>query len=476
MARTRSKGGAATNSKKSTTESSSSSPKSRYALPAESTNPPQIFILPKKATKEARIVLLLNPRYAKPTRYLVCPETGVYELTRIAAPKSTPRSWLIQYGSDNENGAQEVKLGEEVDSAEFGVQITKGADLFVATPIDPIFLLLPAFTPATSASTDSKSERQNRLFVSSDDHLDTIQQSSLHQWEILRWSKVRALFESRMAAICDTAQAGDETMFRFSEDKLLAELLAKARRMSEGPLPKSMEDKFVTKTLEAPVVGVKRVMVTQTQTETAETDAVAVVESGTPTPKEPDYTESQSSAESTETSASEASTAATSVTAEESTITTTTTTTTTEEATSAYELAPTMQASPEVIRLQRLRTAFQFLCSSYIAPDYAAALKKKLLLLPPGDPSGSGVDFSALDAYLARLAQLRHEAATARSAGDYTRKRVLDEEEVAARAEKKRRRDDEDKRKKAGESRGVRDLKKVSTVGMRKMSDFFKKK
>ena len=86
------------------------------------------------------------------------------------------------------------------------------------------------------------------------------------------------------------------------------------------------------------------------------------------------------------------------------------------------------------------------------------------------------MDFAPLDAYLARLARLRQEAAAARSAGDYTRKRALDEEEVAARAEKKRRRDEEEKRKKAGESRGVRDLKKVSTVGMRKMSDFFKKK
>ncbi|KAI1633495.1 ribonuclease H2, subunit B [Biscogniauxia mediterranea] len=461
MARTRSKGGAATNSKNSTESSSTSSKsKSRYVLPAESTNPPGIFILPKKATKEARIVSLLNPRYAKPTRYLVCPETGVYEFTRIAAPKTTPRSWLVQYDGKNGKEVQE-KSG---DKAEFGVHITKGADLFVATPIDPIFLLLPAFIPSTSASSDSKSEKQNRLFVSSDDHLDTIQQSSPHQWEILRWGKIRELFESRMAAICDTAQAGDETMFRFSEDKLLAELLAKARRMSEGPLPKSMEDKFVTKTLEAPVLGVKRAAVLQPETETEaekETEETATVsasaESGISTPKEVDSAESQTSGESTETaatSASEASAAA---------------------AAAVPELAPTIKASPEIIRLQRLRIAFQFLSSSYVAPAYAATLRQRLSS-SSSSPGGSGVDFAPLDAYLARVAQLRQEAAAARSVGDYTRKRELDDEEVAARAEKKRRRDEEDKRKKAGESRGVRDLKKVNTSGMRKMSDFFKKK
>ncbi|KAI1494951.1 ribonuclease H2, subunit B [Biscogniauxia mediterranea] len=457
MARTRSKGGAATNSKNSTESSSASSKsKSRYVLPAESTNPPRIFILPKKATKEARIVSLLNPRYAKPTRYLVCPETGVYEFTRIAAPKTTPRSWLVQY--DGKNGKEVQK--KSGDKAEFGVHITKGADLFVATPIDPIFLLLPAFIPSTSASSDSKSEKQNRLFVSSDDHLDTIQQSSPHQWEILRWGKIRELFESRMAAICDTAQAGDETMFRFSEDKLLAELLAKARRMSEGPLPKSMEDKFVTKTLEAPVLGVKRAAVLQPETETEtevekETEETATVsastESGTSTPKEADSAESQTSGESTETAATSASEAS--------------------AAAAVPELAPTIKASPEIIRLQRLRIAFQFLSSSYVAPAYATTLRQRL-----SSPGGSGVDFAPLDAYLARVAQLRQEAAAARSVGDYTRKRELDDEEVAARAEKKRRRDEEDKRKKAGESRGVRDLKKVNTSGMRKMSDFFKKK
>ena len=50
-----------------------------------------------------------------------------------------------------------------------------------------------------------------------------------------------------------------------------------------------------------------------------------------------------------------------------------------------------------------------------------------------------------------------------------------EDDAVETRAEKKRREEEEVKRKKAGESRGIRDLKKVDTKGMKKMSDFFGK-
>ena len=51
-----------------------------------------------------------------------------------------------------------------------------------------------------------------------------------------------------------------------------------------------------------------------------------------------------------------------------------------------------------------------------------------------------------------------------------------DEGAAAERAEKRRRAEEEERRKKAGQSRGVRDLKKVNTAGMKKMSDFFGRK
>ncbi|KAI1801499.1 ribonuclease H2, subunit B [Daldinia bambusicola] len=455
MARTtRSKASASTAATSDSKSAPSNNTKSKYTLPTESTNPPKLFILPTSATKDAKVVSLLNPRYAKPTRYLVCPETGIYEFTRIAAPKATPRSWLIECGN---TGKVEEKTSEDV--AELSAYITKGADLYVATLIDPMFLLLPAFADQSANTKDGK-----RMFVSSDDHLDSIRDKSPHLSEILRWGNVRVLLESRMAAICDTAEAGNETMFRFNEDKLLTEVLSKAQKMSEQPLPKSMEEKFVAKALEAPVMGIKRentttLSISQTETQTqSETPAST---STTSTPK-PETIESQSSTSSTETApslVSEVSTAATSV-VEESVATTAT-----------AELTPSLSASPEITALQRLRTAFNFICSCYIAPPQATQLQTKLKEQKPPP-----VDFAPLDNYLEEVGKLRQELAAARSVGDYSRKRVLDEEELADRAEKKRRKEEEEKRKKAGESKGVRDLKKVNTAGMKKMSDFFKKK
>lgn len=427
MARTRASKGAdkAISSKGKNTTTSSTS---KHSLPEESTNPPKILILPNKATPEARVVSLKNPRYSKPTRYLICPETGAYELTRISAPKTTPRSWLIEDASETENKLGKIETREEKI---FETQVTRDAELYLATSVDPLFLALPAL----QAQFDSTSKR---LFLSSDDHIDTIVDETPHFRQILTWSQWRRLLEARMAAICDTAEAGDETMFRFSEEKLLDQILIKARKMSENRLPKSMEEKFVIKALEAPVLGVKR----SNPTVSLETQESSLSESNT------DSAESQSTVVTTATSISQASTAATSV---------------------AKDAESAIQTPEEVIKLQRLRIAFSFICSSYLPPSMTAVLKKML-----GEGKGA-IDFSPLDNYITQLTKLRQEATTARSALDYSRKRTLDEEDED-RMEKRRKKEEEEKRKKAGESRGVKELKKVNVSGMKKMSDFFKPK
>ncbi|KAF3761469.1 hypothetical protein M406DRAFT_230805, partial [Cryphonectria parasitica EP155] len=394
---------------------------SRYILPAESSNPPKVLILPDVATPEARVVSLTHPRYSKPSRYLICPETGAYEFTRISAPKTTPRSWLLD--------STDATTTSSSSSPSFTTQVTKNADLYLATPIDPLFLTLPALAAQFSAA-------GRRMFLSSDDHLDTVGEAAPHLRDtVVRWPAWRRRLESRMAACCDTAEAGDETMFRFSEDKLFAEVLAKARRMAKSRLPESMEDKFVVKALEAPVLGVKRTMGVSGAAATTTTT--------------------------TTTLASETSTAATSVVEE------------------SIEGAPlevkdvssAIQASEQIVGLQRLRIAFNFICSSYVPPAMASALKKMLAQ----NKTPEAVDFGPLDDYVAQLTRLRQEAMTARSASDYSRKRTLDEEDED-RQEKRRRKEEEEKRKKAGESRGVRELKKVNTAGMQKLSAFFKPK
>ncbi|KAH7238909.1 ribonuclease H2, subunit B [Fusarium tricinctum] len=396
---------------------------SKFSLSTRAENPSKVFILPSKATSEARIVTLPNPRHGRPARYLVCPETGIYEFTKIATPKTTPRSWLIETTSESIPADNSSKAG-----------VSMGQDLYLATLIDPLFLVLPALT-----ETQSKGSEEKRLFLSSDDHFDKLQQDSSHLSEILRCDKTRKLIESRMAVVCDTVEAGDESMFRINENKLANAILEKAKRMREGGLAPSMEEKFVKKALEAPILVQKR--------QSTQTTTTAKPEAQTPTAES---TDSQSTVATAESEASQPSTAVTSFTEE----------TVTESIVSAIE------ASTDILELQRLRIAFSFICSSYVATALTAqlenVLKKEVM-----------VDFTPLDDYLAKLAKLRAEAMAAHSI-DYSRKRGLDEDEDEALV--KKRKMEEEKKKKSLESRGVRDLKKVNTKGMKKMSDFFKKK
>ncbi|KAH7161410.1 ribonuclease H2, subunit B [Dactylonectria macrodidyma] len=439
MARTRSTKPAPA-SKKDSSDSKPAS--SRFPLPTPSESPSKLFILPSKATSEARIVTLPNPRHARPARYLVCPETGIYEFTKIAAPKTTPRSWLIEPTSTATEEVAE-KAGRQAEA-----ETSTGQELYMATAIDPLFLFLPALA---EKKVSKGSDEQERMFLTSDDHFEKLPEESSHLSEILRWPKTRALIETRMGAICDTVEAGDETVFRLNEKKLVDVILGKAKRMSNRGLPLSMDEKFVKKALEAPILVQKREM---KGGELVTGDSKLNSQVSTP---RTECTESQSTVTSNDTvasSGSQPSTAATSFS---------------EEQITADNIVSAMEASPEVTQLQRLRVAFNFICSNYIAPTLATQLEKSL------STAGAPTNFAPLDEYLLKLSKLRADAVASRSAGDYSRKHDRDEEEDEARAEKKRKLEEE-KKKKATESRGIRELKKVNTKGMKKMSDFFKKK
>lgn len=406
---------------------------SRYQLDVRCDHPPMLFVLPKKTTKSARIVTLPHPRNSRPSRYLLCPTTGFYEFKKIAAPKSTPRSWLIHSTGDAREG---ISGGEE--EAKDSGYITAKADLFIATAIDPLFIILPALVDKGTKKADGK----KALFLTSEDYFDKLPQESSHLTEVLKSPTLQAIVESRMGAICDTVDAGDETMFRLNDQKLLSTLIEKARNISTDGLPPTMEGKFVQKPLEAPLAIQKRAerRVDDDQGESKGSTA------STPLTESVDSTDTNLS-----------STLATSSTA----------TCFLEDQT---ELKRTMKASADVTALQRLRVAFEYICSSYIAPSMANHLQQLLR-----QSEHAAVDFVPLDTYLEEITRARSEALAIRSIGDYSRKHGHDEEEDEIRAEKKRKMEEE-KRKKATETRGVRDLKKVNTTGMKKLSAFFKKK
>lgn len=403
-------------------------------LSADSANPPQLFILPRDASKAARIVTLKNPRYQNDSRYLVCPEKGFYEFTRVSAPKTMPRSWLLSSAISDDGDHEDAK--KSTDSMGY---VTKESNLLIATSIDPLFIILPALCPIPG-----KKAEDSKLFLSRDDYLDKLSSVSPQVEGFLRVDRIKSLLQKRMAAVCDTVEAGDEIMFRLSEEALLRELLGKAQNMVKNGLPSSMEEKLVRKALESPIM----LSLAREGSSIQEEENALGAET-------PDTQRTVS----TTTSFSDASTPATSF-SEDTVI-----------APSKPKSLPPISAPEGVAELLRLRTAFSYICSAYVSPHVAETLKK--LLSAPS----SKVNFGPLDDHLAHLAKIRQDAAAARSLGDFSRKRALeDDDEGEERRAEKRRREEEDKKKKANESRGVKALKKVNVTGMKKMSDFFKKK
>ena len=409
-------------------------------LPKATTNPPKLFILPKDTSSDARIVTLDNPATSAPSRYFFCPSKGFYEFTRIAAPKKACRSWLIasqdakSAQGDEALPKQEEKKGEGEEDTETGLgsgYVTKNADLFLATPIDLLFLILPALAPKSA-----KEGKQH--FLALDDYVERLASASGHWKALLAQNpSLMALLEKKLRTICDTVDAGDETMYRLSTAKLLSVLLKKAQRVVKIGLPPSLEEKFVKSALDVPVMSIRR--------EESTLSAVAS-ESGTSTPN--GGGDSQAS-----TTAQDAQSQATDLTVPDD---------------PDLPSKPTLETPEAIPHLLRLRTALTYLTSSYLPPTLQPPITSLLA-------ASTNPDFTPLTTHLAAIATLKSEAAALRSISDnISRKRGLDmdEEKIAEREEKKRKKEEEERRKKS-ESLGVKKLRKVDTSGMKKMSAFF---
>lgn len=402
--------------------------------PTPAERPSKTFILPSSASEDARFVTLPNPRTGTPSRYFFCPKQGVYEFTVIASQQ--PRSFLFT-ASKTSNAPDDGHSGST--AARTSGSIAKAAELLIATPIDIVFFMIPLLSP--SASTQAK-----KLFQPLDDIIDSQDELPKHFRNILYNDTFREVIQARVEAICDAVEAGDEKMFRFSETKCLKELIAKADRMVAQGLPASLEERFVRQALVTPMMAVKRENPTM-ENNVASTNG-----------ESHENQETQSSATTTPgTSNSDSATPS----GESG------------DSTPATEATPddTTSSQDNVVRLLRISTALSFMKESYISTPLCARFDELL-----ASPTESPVDLKPLQDRLQHIANLRAEALAARSLGDFSRKRGAEDEDAAeARAEKKRKEDEETKKKKAGQSRGVRDLQKVNTGGMKKMSDFFGK-
>ncbi|KAJ6096166.1 hypothetical protein N7486_006912 [Penicillium sp. IBT 16267x] len=417
-------------------------PRTRSAAPTEQPKPTEpntliaaekpakTFILPASTSADARLVSLPNPQSAELNRYFFCPQRGLFEFTVVAAPPRQPRSILFTPCAQEPSSVSD----DEKPTPSTG-SISKKADLLVATPIDPIFFLIPLLSPSSKSG--------QSLYQPLDDIIDSNDDLSPHLRHVLYDDTFRNTLLARAEAICDTVEAGDEKMLRFNETKLLKELITKAERMATQGLPPSLEERFIRQALAAPLMSVKRDDVVMSITSDA---------------KENDGETSTNSDERQDSPSTMA------------------TSTTPSVSTPAGESTPVPQPAGEdnafaenVARLLRISTALAFMKDSYLPK--ALCIRIDELLATPESP----LDFKPLTDRLKELVELRAEALSSRTMSDFSRKRALDDEEVEARAEKKRKKDEEDKKAKASESRGIRNLKKVNTTGMKKMSDFFGK-
>lgn len=421
------------------TRSRTSSP-TKKIVPTPSTAPVQQtreplkhFILPRDLSDDARLIMLNHPQSSTPQRFLLCPDRGLFQFTKVNSPATEPRSLLFSSAENNTTEKPKLSTGANTrhDIVSTGY-ISKNADFFVATPFDAAFLLVALILPAALKSSKS-------FFQPFDDIFEHHIQEDNH----LRYLFVhgRPILEAAMARFCDTTEAGDEQMYRPSEDKTLRMIMQKVDSVIAAGLPASLEEKFVKRKLELPVLSIRR--------EDSNTSAKSSLTAQDTVSLASESFDSQSSGTSSAPSLvfSEVSTA-----------------------TSTSTIAP--DTVPEKVHdLQKQCIVLDFILASYVPTVVAERLKSRF------SATNTPIDFTPLEEHLKTIATMRAEVAASRSIGDYSRKRGLEDDEATElREEKKRKQEEEDKRKKAGESRGVKNLKKVNVSGMKKMSDFFTKK
>ena len=399
-------------------------------------NPPHIFVLPKDVSPAARIITLPDPASSSPNRYFVCPEKGFFEFTKIAAPKKACRSWLL---APERLANKEVEVDAKNEEAPQEQQeegyVMEKPDMFVATPVDPLFIVLPLLIGGETGE-----------YLTFSDFIYTTERKDLVQLQqLLRQSSFADLekkIEGRIDAVCDCMDMGDgdDKMYQLSTQKLAAILATKANRMAKGRLPASMEDRFVKQALETPVLSVKR----------EDSNISIAAEDSTPGAESKSDTAATSQASTSTTNDATTSTPDTSVT--------------------ATPVEDKSSPADEVVGLLRVRTALDFLIISYTPASLRTAIQD--ILKAPTSP----VDFVPLDKHLEYVAGLKKQAQALRSLSDnISRKRGADDDDALDKAEAKRKKKEEDEIKKKNTSRGVQQLAKADTSGMKKLSSFFTK-
>ncbi|KAI5805545.1 ribonuclease H2, subunit B [Peziza echinospora] len=448
--------------KKSTTGSNTTSDTAAAVAPIRNTGNPKIFILPapsnstspspSSANSQSTILTLPHPSTGIPTRFLHHPSRGIFEIKKIASPSTIPQSWLVtplavdpKEEEDSPSSEPQFQSKESTQPTSLSpLKITNNKPppsstststtwvktgqtisdptLYICTPLDPLFLLLPPLLP------------QNRFLLLEDitESLSEANPLSKHWTQILSSQITSDLISSRIKSISDTADAAGSPSYRINKTKVLRILAGKCEKMAKaGVFPRSMEEEFVKKALAKPVVEFRGVPAAEKAEEKEE--------EGEEKLKEGEKKKEDERKENIDPAAT---------------------------APPPAETSPTLNIPPEMARLLKLRLSAQIL-SGYLTPALSRELSAHL---------ESVHDFKPLDEYILELNKLKQDITLAR-AGDYSMKRSAeDEDESHDRRKKRRMEEEEEKKRKKNTSGGIKALAKVNTKGMAKMTSFFQKK
>jgi len=294
--------------------------------------------------------------------------------------------------------------------------VIEDADMLVATPFDPLFFLL-SLVPACK----SKDESSFRL---ADDYWEILSEQSPVLARLTRNVAFAKILLKRLEAMSDVQDIGDDKVYRPSQVGLARVLAKKACCMlGKDTWPISMDESLVKKELEIPMLQKQQQDVDEEMVDGRDTEN-EVNSINASKPKEP---------------------------------------------------AQHQQLEPAVLDRMRLRKALDYLLFAYVPQSLRSDIEAVL----QQDELRSTTDLldpTILNDHLEKVKEAKSEAVALRALSDnISRKRGMDDEETTdARAEKKRKKDEEELKKK-NESRALKNLKKVDTSGMKKMSSFFTK-
>ena len=227
-------------------------PATKVVLPLYDEDPYKVYILPDNASAEANFVFLKNPRDGIRSQYFFCPNQGLFEITKIKAPTLDPRSILFT-DQENQFDSDQAITNRHPENGKADVYVNQAAELFVATPFDPVYILVPLLDPSIDHSDGDQLHRGQ--FHSYDDYLEEPSNDDRHLHYVLSDASFRPRLAKAMESICELVTAGDETMYRLDFRKLGSHVLAASRRAEAQGLPSSLEERFVTRVLEAPIVA-----------------------------------------------------------------------------------------------------------------------------------------------------------------------------------------------------------------------------